>query len=466
MDILDKLRGSLPARAFREISTNYLEEPRGRVVGHAFAVISPASVEEVATVVRIANEARMPVIPYGGGTGLVLGQLSDELTPIVLSTDRMKAIREVSPEEDVLIAEAGATVLSVQQAAAKADRLFPLSYAAQGTASIGGALAVNSGGINVLRYGSARDLCLGLEAVMPDGSIWHGLKRLRKDNTGYDLRNLLIGAEGTLGIITAASLRLSPRPASEAAMLLTVPDPGTALALLPRARAHLGEAVSAFELIRGMGLDFLDETDVPYRRPFEAHPDWMVLIGVGGPYGQDIEAGLEAFFSEALEAGQSHDAVLSQSDGDRAALWAMREAIPEANRRIGAVASHDISLPLGAIADFIPRGEAAMHALGPFRVNVFGHLGDGNLHYNIFPPPGKSRTEYESLRTEISETLHDLVYETGGSFSAEHGIGRLKVNDLERYGDPTKLAVMRTIKEALDPKGIMNPGAVLAVPGQ
>lgn len=462
MDILESLRAALPAAALRDSAPRYLEDPRGNVEGRALAVVAPGSTEEVATAVRLAFETGTPVLPYGGGTGLVQGQVApDGPPPLILSTERLTAIRDASDEGDVIVAEAGATVQAVQDAAAAIDRLFPLSYAAEGTASIGGALSVNSGGINVLRYGNARDLCLGLEVVMPDGRIWNGLKRLRKDNTGYDLRNLMIGAEGTLGIITAASLRLFPRPATEAALLITVPDPATALALLPRARAHLGEAVSAFELISGTGLDFLDAAQIPYRRPFDKHPDWMVLIGVGGPAGQDVEAGLEAFFTEAMEAGQTDDAVLSQSEADRAALWAMREAIPEANRHVGAVASHDISLPLAAIPEFIEKGEAAMLALGPFRLNIFGHLGDGNLHFNIFPPEGQSKSDFKHLRGDVTRAAHDLVQSMDGSFSAEHGVGRLKVGDLERYGDPVKLSAMRAIKAALDPKGIMNPGAVL-----
>ncbi len=461
MTVLDRLQSALPANAFRDPSAKYLEEPRDRMAGTALAVVAPGSTDEVAAVIRIAAETGTPVIPHGGGTGLVLGQLTDNGAPLILSTERLTAIRDVSAPEDVIVAEAGVTIEAIQNAATEADRLFPLSYASQGTATIGGALAVNSGGINVLRYGNTRDLCLGLEAVLPDGSIWNGLKRLRKDNTGYDLRHLLIGAEGTLGVITAASLRLSPRPANEAALLMTVPDPDTALALLPRARAHLGEAVSAFELIRGTGIDFLEETGTPYRRPFEDTPDWMVLIGIGGPASQDINAGLEELFEEALEAGHTDDGILSQSEADRAALWAMRETIPEANRRIGAIASHDISLPLSAIPDFIKEGEAAMQSFGPLRINVFGHLGDGNLHYNLFPPVGQTREDFDDRKEDMTRTLHDMVHARGGSFSAEHGVGRLKVGDLERYGDPTKLAAMRAIKTALDPKGIMNPGAVL-----
>jgi len=326
---------------------------------------------------------------------------------------------------------------------------------------LGGLLATNAGGVNVLRYGNARDLCLGIEAVLPDGSILRGLKRLRKDNTGYDLKNLLIGAEGTLGVITAAALRLAPRPAAEGAAMLHVASPGAALQLLAMARDRMGEGISAFELMGAMGFRFLAETMPEVRQPFAEAPDWAVLIDVGLARGLDPAEALEELFAEAFEAGLVLDGVIAQSEAQRAAFWRVRETIPEANRKIGAVSSHDISLPLGAIADFIETGLKAIAQIGPLRVNCFGHLGDGNLHYNVFPAPGHTREDYEAARPRIERAIHDLVDGFGGSISAEHGIGRLKVADLERYGDPAKLAAMRAIKAALDPAGIMNPGAVL-----
>jgi FAD/FMN-containing dehydrogenase len=315
--------------------------------------------------------------------------------------------------------------------------------------------------VNVLRYGNARDLCLGLEAVLPDGRIWHGLKRLRKDNTGYDLRNLLIGSEGTLGVITAASLRLFPRPRSEAAAFLVVDSPAAALRLLSLARAELGEGITAFELIARQGLDFLRETLPDQRQPFAVPPDWSVLIDVGLHGAQDARAALERVFEAGMDAGLVTDGVLSQSEEQRATFWQTREKIPEANRLIGSVSSHDVSLPLGALPEFIARGPGVVARLGPFRINCFGHLGDGNLHYNVFPPKGESRDTFRHMQGDVQRAIHDLVHEMGGSVSAEHGIGRMKVADLERYGDPAKLAAMRAIKAALDPRGIMNPGAVL-----
>jgi FAD/FMN-containing dehydrogenase len=373
----------------------------------------------------------------------------------------MTALRGVYPEENLAILETGATLARVQEVAAEAGRLFPLSLASEGTAQIGGVLSTNAGGVNTLRYGNARALCLGLEAVLPDGSVWHGLKRLRKDNTGYDLKHLLMGAEGTLGVITAATLQLSPRPAGRGTAYFTVESPAAALKLLALARDQLGEGVSAFELIHRMGLDFLAEVGPEVRFPFETVPEWMVLIDLGLPRGLDPQAALETLFASALEAGLTDDGVIAASEAQRAEMWALRETIPEANRRIGSVSSHDISVPLGAIAAFITRGNAALAELGDFRINCFGHLGDGNLHYNVFPQKGRTRADHENQRDAIKTCVHDLVDSLGGSVSAEHGIGRLKTGDLARYVDPAKVAAMRAIKAALDPEGIMNPGAVL-----
>ncbi|MEO9573438.1 MAG: FAD-binding oxidoreductase [Tateyamaria sp.] len=456
------LRKTLPADRFAEPDAGHLQEPRGRYHGAAGLLARPRSVEEVATLVRAAAAAHVPVIPYGGGTGLVGGQLApDGPLPLILSLDRMTAIRDVFPDENVLVAEAGAVLADVQTAASDAGRLFPLSTAAEGSARIGGVLSTNAGGTAVLRYGNARDLCLGIEAVLPSGEIYRGLSRLRKDNTGYDLRNLLVGAEGTLGIITAASLKLFAQPQHRGTALLQVTSPRAALSLLAMARDQVGESVTAFELINGQGFAFLAETMPQVRNPWEEAPQWSVLIELGLSGGLSAEAALEHLFETALEAGLVADGMIAQNEGQRTDFWTIRESIPEANRRIGAISSHDMSLPLGVLADFIEEGGARLAALGDFRINCFGHVGDGNLHYNVFPLPGKSRADYGNKKEQVYRVLHDLVHEMGGSVSAEHGIGRLKVDDLERYGDPTKLTTMRAIKGALDPLGIMNPGAVL-----
>lgn len=458
----NQLASLLPEGTLHDAEPRYLEEPRGRWQGQGGVVARPRSVEEVAEIIRACNAARVGVVPYGGGTGLVGGQVMAEgSAPLILSLERMTAIRAVHGEENTLVAEAGAILADVQAAAEAAGRLFPLSLAAEGSARIGGCLSTNAGGVNVLRYGNARALCLGLEAVLPDGTVWHGLKRLHKDNTGYDLKHLLMGAEGTLGVITAASLKLSPMPATRGTAMIVVEDPAAALALLALARDVAGETVSAFELISRVSLEFLSEKLPEIRQPFAAQPAWMVLIELGMGRADDPQATLETIFAEALEQGLASDGVVAQSDGQRAEFWALREHIPLANRAIGAIASHDIALPLGLVADFIARAPDALAGYGDIRINCFGHLGDGNLHYNLFPPQGGCKADYQDRRAEMSRVVHDLCVEMGGSFSAEHGVGRLKVGDLERYGDPAKLAAMRAIKAALDPNGIMNPGAVL-----
>ncbi len=457
-----RLAGRLPSDTLRPAEPRHREEPRGRWTSNATLVALPRTTEEVAIIVSECAAAGVGLIPYGGGTGLVGGQLHpDGPAPLLLSLERMSSIRALYPEENVAVVEAGAILADVQRAATSADRLFPLSLASEGSAQIGGLLATNAGGVNTLRYGNARDLVLGLEAVLPDGSIWHGLKRLRKDNTGYDLRHLLIGAEGTLGVITAASLKLSPRPAATGCALLAVAGPEAALALLAQVRAQVGEAVSAFELMHRTGFDFLRQTLPDLRQPWPAPPDWSVLIEIGLGRGIDPAEALETLFAEAFEAGTVTDGIVAQSLQQAQDFWSLREQIPEANRRIGAVSSHDISVPLGEIPEFIRRAGPALAALGDWRINCFGHVGDGNLHYNVFPAPGHSREDHIDQRDAIKRCVHDLVHELGGSVSAEHGIGRLKVDDLEYYGDPAKLAAMRAIKAALDPKGIMNPGAVL-----
>ncbi|WP_299209038.1 FAD-binding oxidoreductase [uncultured Tateyamaria sp.] len=458
------IRAILPADRFGAADASHLQEPRGRYTGQAGLLALPRSTDEVAKLVSIASEMRVPVVPYGGGTGLVGGQVVEEgPVPLILSLEKMTAIRATYPEENVLIAEAGVILADVQAAAEQVDRLFPLSLAAEGSARIGGNLSTNAGGTGVLRYGNARDLCLGVEAVLPSGQIYHGLSRLRKDNTGYDLRHLLIGAEGTLGVITAAALKLSPRPAAAGTALLQVASPAAALSLLSLVRNHVGEGVSAFELIHAQGFAFLNETLPQIRNPWAATPEWSVLIELGLSRGQNPTAALEEIFVVASEAGFVQDGMIAQSAQQARDFWTIRESIPEANRRIGSISSHDISVPLGALAEFIAEGGRRIARLGNFRINCFGHVGDGNLHYNVFPVPGKNRSNHEAERPEIKQVIHALVHEMGGSVSAEHGVGRLKVEDLERYSDPAKLTAMRAIKDALDPLGIMNPGAVLRV---
>lgn len=458
----DAFAARLPDAVRRPLSDAYLDEPRGRFRGQGGVVAAPRDVEQVAAVLRLAHEARVPVVTRGGGTGLVGGQIMpDGPAPLILSLERMTAIRACFPAENVLIAEAGASLQSVRDAAAAAGRLFGLSLASQGTATMGGVLATNAGGVNVLRYGNARELCLGVEAVLADGRVLRDLKRLRKDNTGYDIRDLMIGSEGTLGVITAASLRLSPVPAASPVAMLEVPDPQAALDLLALAGAQLAGCISAFELIAGQGLRFLDTVFPQMRQPFAHRPDWVVLLELGLPAGMDADAATGALMADAMAAGLVRDGVIAQSGQQAQDFWTLREHLPLANRAIGSISSHDISLPLSEVPGFIRDAGAMVAAMGAMRINCFGHLGDGNLHYNLFPAEGRARAEYDHIRSPAQQAIHEMVVARGGSFSAEHGVGRLKVADLARWGDPVRLQVMRAIKSGLDPHGILNPGAVL-----
>ena len=460
--VLPALRALLPPAAFPE-GDAFRAEPRGRLRGEG-VLVAPGSTAEVAAVVRACAAARVALVPHSGGTGLVGGQLMpDGPGPVVLSLARLRAVRGLWPEENVAEVEAGLTLSEVHALAEGAGRMFPLGLASGGSARVGGLLATNAGGVQVLRWGNARALCLGVEAVLADGTVWQGLSRLRKDNAGYDLRDLLIGSEGTLGVITAASLRLVHPPDGVAVALLAVSSPAAALSLLGMAQERVGEGVSSFELIGAMGWDFLEETSLG-ACPLSPVPEWCALVELGLPAGLDPRAAMEGLFAAALDANLATDGVLAESEAQARHLWELRERIPEANRRIGSVSSHDISLPLSEIAAFLPEAGARIAALGPFRVNAFGHLGDGNLHYNVFPPEGGRRADWDHLRGAVKDTVHDLVAARGGSVAAEHGVGRLKVGDLERYGDPAKLAMMRAVKAALDPAGILNPGAVLRAP--
>ncbi len=463
-DVMSKFRSVLPRSVFRPTSEHYLCEPRGLFHGSAGVVLAPSKTDEVARILSIANTARVGVVPFGGGTGLVGGQVCPgDPAPVVLSLERMNAIRELSTRDNVMTAEAGVVLDQVRQAADGADRLFPLSLASEGSCQIGGNLATNAGGIGVLRYGNARALCLGLEVVLPDGRVWNGLGHLAKDNTGYDLRDLMIGSEGSLGIITAASLRLFARPGQVFSVFASVSGPDAALDLLMACQGRLGSFVHAFELIHGNGLAFLAEKLPMVRLPFDEVPQWMVLADFAAPAGMDLQAEVETVFANALQDGGVADVLISQNAAQRQEFWTLRETIPEANRLVGAISSHDISVPLGSIPDLIERaGREITRINSAFRINCFGHVGDGNLHYNVFPPKGEPNTDYIGLRANIRERIYDLVHALKGSFSAEHGIGRLKRHELEKYGDPVRLEAMRALKAALDPNGIMNPGAVIA----
>ncbi|MEM9724437.1 MAG: FAD-binding oxidoreductase [Pseudomonadota bacterium] len=459
LDALEARLGPQGVRR-RDAVDAYLDEPRGRFRGKAALVARPRDVDGVAAVVRACADARVGLVPWGGGTGLVGGQTAlDGPTPILLSLERLNRVRGVSAEDDTLTVDAGVTLAAAREAAAEAGRLFPLSLASEGTCQIGGVLAANAGGVAVLRYGNARELCLGVEAVLADGSVLRGLTGLRKDNTGFDLRHLLIGSEGALGVITGATLKLYPQPAERAVALAALHSVEDAITLLRRLQGALGETVSAFELLSAQAFAFLREAEMETGPPpLDPTPPFAALVEIGGRGARD---GLEATLAVALEEGLVTDAAVAANEAQRAALWRLREAIPSANRRIGAVASHDIAVPIARIPAFLREAEAALRRRAPqLRINAFGHLGDGNLHYNLFPPAGRAREDFAEIRDDATRIVHDLVHAHRGSISAEHGIGRLKVADLARYADPTKLSAMRAIKAALDPAGVLNPGVL------
>lgn len=460
--MLEGLR-RISADSVREYEGKYCDDPRGRSRIQDAVVVAPFSTDEVSAIVGLCRERTVAVIPFGGGTGLVGGQLPHGLPrPVVLSLERLNRIRDISASGNHLTAEAGCILQDVHAAAGAAGRQFPLSLASKGTCQIGGNLATNAGGVHVVRYGNARDLCLGLEVVMPDGSILDGLTSLRKDNSGYDLKDLIVGSEGTLGIITAATLKLFPRPAETATALLAVASPEAALELHFRFRDRFGSMISAFELISRVGFDFQEETDPEFRWPLGTRPDWMVLVDLSA----DAEIGVADMLvdaaGEAMEESLVSDGAFPSSERQRLELWDRREAIPVANRRIGAVSSHDISVPVDSVAEFIEAAGIEIADVGDYRVNCFGHMGDGNLHYNVFPPrQGRNRECGPPEADEVRRTVHAVVRRFSGSLSAEHGTGRHFADEFRRRADPALISAMQAVKLALDPTGIMNPGAVL-----
>lgn len=442
---------------------SYRLEPRGKFNVPPMPLLKPRTTQQVSDIVSFCNMHNVGLVPYGGGTGLVGGQVHETDTPtLIVSLERMNKVLDVQPNENAITVQAGMILENVQSAADDVDRLFPLALASQGSCQIGGNLATNAGGVQVLRYGNARDLCLGIEAVMPDGGVYRGLKSLRKDNTGYDLRNLLIGSEGTLGIITAACLKLFPKPRQKATAILTVSNPSAAVELLSELNRKLNGDITAFELIHSQSMMFLAEKMPHVRLPFSQNPEWSVLIEVSSNGEGDATGQLTDALADSVDSEIVLDAVIAQSSGQADELWNVRESIPEANRLVGAIASHDISVPISLIPKFISETPSLLQKFGNLRINCFGHLGDGNLHYNIYPPLGRSKSEFTQVGKDITEVIHDQTHTYGGSVSAEHGIGRLKRDDLEKYSDPAKLAAMRAIKIALDPNGIMNPGAIIA----
>ncbi len=440
-----------------------LEEPRGLYHGKALALVRPASTAEVAAVVAFCNAARIALVPQGGNTGLVGGQTPDESgSQIVLSLRRLNRIREIDTAADAMIVEAGVTLAEAQEAALGVDRLFPLSLAAEGSCTIGGNLSTNAGGVAVLAYGNARDLTTGVEVVLADGRIVNALSKLRKDNTGYDLKNLFIGAEGTLGVITAAALKLFPRPRSRATAFVGLADPSQALDLLKLTRDRVGQGVTSFELMARIGLDFVFAYAPAARDPLTQRHAWYVLIEIASQVASGLEETMTDLLGEALELGIVEDASLAVSLEQREAFWRIREAMSDAQKPQGGSIKHDISVPVGAVPAFLSEASAAVEAFMPgARVVAFGHLGDGNIHFNVSQPVGADAAAFLNQWTAMNAVVHETVARYSGSISAEHGIGRLKRELLAHTKDPVALDVMRRLKAALDPDGILNPGKVL-----
>ena len=433
---------------------------RGRYTGSALGVALPGSTEQVAAVVRACAATGTAIVPQGGNTGLCGGP-----TPVggelVVSLRRLNRIRAVDADNNSITVEAGCTLQAVQEAALAADRLFPLSLAAEGSATIGGNLSTNAGGVQVLRYGNARELTLGLEVVLADGRVWDGLRALRKDNTGYDLKHLFIGAEGTLGLITAATLKLFPRPRAYATAWVALPAPAAAVRLLGRLRDAAGDNVTAFEIVGRPALDLVLKHIPNARDPLAGRPAWQVLIELSGAR-DDLSATLEQALQAATEAGVIDDAVLAASEAQTAALWALRENVSEAQKIEGVSIKHDIAVPVSRIAEFISRADAALRAAFPeVRIVCFGHFGDGNLHYNQSRSDAQSNADFIAQTAAVNRIVHDLVHQLGGSISAEHGLGQLKREEVLRYKSGTEMGLMRAVKQALDPRGLMNPGKLL-----
>lgn len=442
----------------------YLTDWRNRYTGTAQAVVRPADTEQVAAVVRACVAARAPMVPQGGNTGLVGGGTPDASgRAVVICLQRMNRVRAIDTANDTLTVEAGCVLQRVQDVAREHRRLFPLSLAAEGSATIGGNLATNAGGTQVLRYGNARELALGLEVVLPGGEVWDGLRGLRKDNTGYDLKQLFIGAEGTLGIITAATLKLFALPAAQVTAFVAVPSLAAAVALLGRARAAAGPALTAFEVMSDKCLERLARELPQVRLPLPIVQPWFALLELSDHESETHAEGvLEALLGAALEAGEAGDAVVARSIAEARAMWAVREGIPEAHARSGGNVKHDIALPVSAIPEFVAATDARLAARFPWiQPSTFGHLGDGNLHYNMGTRDGVPIAAAFEHEAAINRVVHDAVAARGGSISAEHGLGQLKRVSIRDYKPAVELQAMRAIKSALDPLGLMNPGKVL-----
>lgn len=441
----------------------YLVDERKRWFGTALAVVKPATTEEVAAVVRLCAQTRTPIVPQGGNTSLCGGATPDASGgQLVLSLARLNRIRALDTVGNTLTAEAGCVLATLQQAADGVDRLVPLSLAAEGSCMIGGNLSTNAGGVQVLRYGNARDLTLGLEVVLPSGEVWDGLRALRKDNTGYDLKHMFIGAEGTLGVVTAAVLKLYPRPRARATAFVAMACVSDALMLLTHMQSRVGDRLTAFELMSDFCLRLTRRHFPQVPAPLEESFPQYALLELSDTQGEGVGALIEAVLGEAIEAGLVRDAAIAMSGAQARQLWALRENMSDAQVLEGANVKHDISIPIARIAEFIESCDVRLaRAIPGVRMVTFGHVGDGNLHYNTAAPEGVEPAEFLARTGEINRIVHDTVAEFQGSISAEHGLGQYKCGEILRYKSPIEIELMRAIKRVVDPLGIMNPGKVL-----
>lgn len=438
----------------------HLTEWRGVYRGKTALMVAPQSTAELAEVVRVCAEAGTSIVPQGGNTGLCGGAIPDDSgSQILLSLARLNRIRAIEPDDFSIVVESGCVLADVQRAARSAGRLYALSLAAEGSCQIGGNLSTNAGGTNVLKYGTARDQVLGLEVVLADGTIWDGLRSLRKDTAGYDLKQLFIGAEGTLGIITAASLRLYPIPPNLYTAIVAVPSPSAAVSLLATLRIDLADQVYAFELISERALGFVLRHIPDTRAPLDQKYPWYVLVECAAPQGVDA---LHAMLMSSIQLGYARDAVISNSDREAAEFWRLRHSISEAQKFEGASLKHDVSVPVGRIGDFIQAAEIAVREIDPeVRVVAFGHVGDGNVHFNISQATGASTQRFAACSERLSDAVYAVTRSFAGSISAEHGIGQAKREMLRDFRSATELAMMHAVKRALDPGNLMNPGKVL-----
>ncbi|KAA0972458.1 FAD-binding oxidoreductase [Aureimonas fodinaquatilis] len=441
----------------------YVHEERDLFSGRTRLVLRPKTVDEVSQIMKLANETRTPIVPQGGNTGLVGGQSPRSEAEVLLSLSRMNAIRDVDVAGRTLIAEAGVILQHVQEAADEAGLMFPLSLGSEGSCQIGGNLSSNAGGTGVLAYGNSRELCLGVEAVLPSGEIYHGLRRLKKDNRGYDLRDLLIGSEGTLAVLTAAVLKLSPKPAGREVAYVGLASPEAALNLLKLAEARAGTQLTAFELMPRIGMEFTIRHTQGARDPLEAPHQWYVLMEISSSRSaEDARATMEAVLEAAFEAGDVDDAAIAQSLADAKAFWRMREELSWAQKPEGGSIKHDVSVPVALVPQFLAEaGLAVLKAIPGARIVSFGHMGDGNIHYNISQPVGADKEMFLARWGEMNDIVHGIVAGLGGSFSAEHGIGQLKRAELAKNKAGIELELMHRIKKAFDPYSILNPGKLL-----